>query len=240
MIKVNLLATKATRKKGATATQFILIVLAVLAVEALALYFWYANLNSARAAAEGDIARLKAKVEALQKVKQEIAETEKLRGQLEAQNYILDELKDGKVGPPNMLLFLSYALSNPPNTLAHRAEQKALERAGWNLQWDPDSVWLHRLQERDDGVLTFYGEARGHEDAAEFARRLRTSAYLTTVEPGIQERAYDQGIEMKYIAFRVTADLNYAVAPVEVPSTETVEDAPPAAPEGAPPAAPAP
>lgn len=232
MIKINLLPSRAVKKKKAAAgggQLFLVLLVLLLAGLGVGLYLWYDSIQTQLIAAQSQANDLQKKVQALQKVRQQITEDEKQQALLEEQNAILERLKDGKSGPPNMLLFLDYALTRPPDTLANQDELKALQKAGWNLQWDTDSVWLTRLTEDEYGTLTLAGEARFHEDVAEFYQRLRSSIYLRNLEPGPQERKYDQGIEMKYIAFKGQADLNYRLPGVDAAAAPTGGTA---APEG--------
>jgi Tfp pilus assembly protein PilN len=233
MIKINLLPSRVVKKKkgvGAGGGQlFIILLLLLLAGEGVGLYFWYDSVQTDLIAAQKDAKGIEGKVQALQKVRTQIDADEKAQTLLEEQNAILERLKDGKSGPPNMLLFLAYALSDPPDTLANQDELKALQKAGWNLQWDADSVWLTELDEDEYGTLTLRGEARSHEDVAEFYQRLRSSIYFRNLVPGPQERKYDQGIEMKYVAFKGEAELNYRL-PDAPPKADAAGDA--AAPDG--------
>lgn len=222
MIKINLLPTRTSKKKRIAAgggQAFLVLAILLLAAEGAALYFlWYQAKQDELAGANKASQDLQTKVQSLQKVKQQIADDEAQQKLLEEQNQILERLKDGKTGPPNMLTFLTYTLTDPPDTLANQDELKAVQKAGWNLQWDADSVWVTHLEEDEYGTLAIEGEARSHEDVAEFYQRLRSSIYFKNVEPGPQERKYDQGIEMKYIAFKGQAELNYrlpGVAPAE-------------------------
>lgn len=230
MIKINLLPSRAVKKKKVAAgggQLFLILLILLLAGEGVGLYFWYDSTQGKLISAQSEASEIQKKVASLQKVRQQIEEDEKQQALLEEQNRILERLKDGKSGPPNMLLFLDYALTRPPDTLANQDELKALQKAGWNLQWDSDSVWLTRLNEDEYGTITLEGEARWHEDVAEFYQRLRSSIYFRNLEPGPQERKYDQGIEMKYIAFKGQAELNYRMPTLDVAAAEGA-----AAPEG--------
>lgn len=224
MIKINLLPTRAAKKKKAAATGggqiFLAILILLLAGEGVGLWLWLDGEQQKVISANQTATELQKKVQSLQRVKQQIAEDEKQQALLEEQNQILERLKDGKSGPPNMLMFIDYALTDPPDSLANEDELKALQKAGWNLQWDSDSVWLSKLDEDEWGTVTLEGEARSHEDVAEFYQRLRSSIYFENLEPGPQERKYDQGIEMKYIAFKGQADLNYRMPTPEGEAAE--------------------
>lgn len=214
MIKINLLPSRAVKKKKGPAGTgggqlFLVLLILLLAGEGVGFYLWLDSIQGEVAAANGQAVELQKKVQALQKVRAQLEEDEKQQALLEEQNRILERLKDGKTGPPNMLLSLAYALTKPPDTLANQDELKALQKAGWNLQWDPNSVWLTRISEDEWGTVTLQGEARFHEDVAEFYQRLRSSIYFHNLEPGPQERMFDQGIEMKYVAFKGRAELNY-------------------------------
>ena len=212
MIKINLLPTKAAKKRSSAAgSSFLLIALLLVAAEGVGLYLWSDSVSAEVTQAQMDAKALKGKVAELQKVKQAISDAEEKRQLLEEQNRILEKLRDGKEGPPNMLLSMGYVLTKPPDTKASQKELKALEKAGWNMQWDSDSVWIKRLTEDEWGQLSIEGEARSHEDVAEFFRRMRTVVYFRDVQPGPQEVSYDQGIEMAFVAFKGSAELNYVL-----------------------------
>ena len=215
MIRINLLPSKASKKKKAptegSAFVYLLFLLCVLEVGGL--YFWYDSQGAEVIQANTQANQLQEKVRELQKVKQLIAADEEQKILLEEQNQIIERLVDGKVGPPNMLMFLSFALTQPSDTRENAEERKALERAGWNLQWNPNTVWLTRLQEDQHGVMTIEGEARTHEDVAEFYERLRSCYYFEHLEPGPQEEKYNQDVEFPYVAFEASVRLNYRLFP---------------------------
>ncbi len=219
MIKINLLPSRVQKRKRdlGTGGAFVGLLVALILIEVMALYLWHGRISREAAQATAQASEIESKVQRLQQVKLEIEQDEEQRRLIDEQNRILAGLRAGKTGPPNMLLFIAYALTKPADTLANRDELKAMESAGWNTQWDPDSVWLTRLREDRSGLVTLYGEARTHEDAAEFWERMHSSIYFRDVEPRSQERRVDQTLEMNYIAFEGRAMLNY-----EIPS-EPVE-----------------
>ena len=217
LIRINLLSVKDVRKKRG-GEKLLLVLLAILAVEAGGMALWYSNLSSTVEQQRRQIAALKRDVEDLNKIKAKIEEREKHKRTITQQNIIFEELKYDKIGPPNALLFLSYVLTPKEDNVYNAEELKAQEEAGWDVTWDPSRVWLTEFTE-EDGKITIQGQAIDHEDVTEFYRRLESSIYFYDVMPGVQEIEVDKDIDAKYVKFTVTANLNYDLEGVPRPKS---------------------
>ena len=201
---------KKARPKGGA---LVCLLLLLAGLEFGALYYWYhsksSELSRTNAQAhklEGDLRRLQRKK---QLEKQMLAANEQTWQLLERQNQRLRRLVESSPGPHDTLMYLSYAMTQPPDTRHGVEERKALEHAGWNLQWNPDTVWLTRLEEKQRGILTIEGEAMSHRDVLEFLTRLGSCAYFWDLRPGRQEEKYDQDVELSFVEFEATVKLNY-------------------------------
>lgn len=208
MIRINLIGTKVKPKAKAPSAQ-LYVYLGLFLAEAILLFLWYQMLSSDLEASEKKAKEATAKVETLKKVKEEWEQWQVEKADYERQAAVFERLRAGQVGPAMMLQYLSYALTRVPDLPTFAEEIKAQELAGWNPRWDPARVWLKRLEERA-GVMSFYGEAVDHEDVAEFYRRLESSEFFHTVEPGIQTRKISAELGIKMVEFAATAGLRYS------------------------------
>ncbi len=207
MIRINLIGTKVKPRARAPSAQLYLY-LALFLVEGIFLFVWHQMLVSDLESATAKAKEAVAKVETLKKVKESWEQWQVEKADLDRQARVFESLRAGQVGPPNMLQYLSYALSRTPDSPAFSEEIKAQELVGWNPRWDAGRLWLRRLEEKG-GMLTLYGEAADHEDVAEFYRRLDSSDFFTDVEPGLQVRKVSPELGIKFVDFTVTAGLQY-------------------------------
>lgn len=236
MIRINLIGTKVKPKARAPSAQLYLY-LALFVVEGVFLFVWHQMLVSDLDNATTKAREAIAKVETLKKVKESWEQWQVEKADLDRQARVFESLRAGQVGPPNMLQYLSYALSRTPDSPAFAEEIKAQELVGWNPRWDAGRLWLRRIEEKG-GMLTLYGEAVDHEDVAEFYRRLDSSDFFVHVEPGLQVRKVSPELGIKLVDFTVTAGLVYRPPEDQgmVAATGPAEGAPGAGgPDGLPP-----
>ena len=207
MIRINLLPVKEKQKKK-TRKDFLILSVFMFVLQVVALYSWQGSLDEELIQVRGRNRSLQGQVDNLKKVKQQIEERLKNKALLEAQNYIFDQLKYDKIGPSNLLLFLSYILTRTEDDHKNKEELKKQEMIGWNIEWDVDSVWLVRAIE-DRGELTLKGRARAHEDVAELLKRLGSGVFFYKPELDYQERKFHDLLEVHYVEFKIIAELNY-------------------------------
>lgn len=208
MIRINLLPTRAGRKRVSGRRSLALIGL-VLVVEILGLFLWYQAVADDAAEQEALAQQAEAEVEQLEAAKAELEEREQAKVELARQNVVFEKLKHEKTGPPEMLKFLSYVLTKKEDNLYNREELQAQEAAGWASGWDPDNLWLTRV-EQSFNWLSIEGRARSHEDVAEFYRRLESGIYFVFIDPIVQRVIVDQEFtNLEFVEFEAEAFINY-------------------------------
>ena len=208
MIRINLMPTKEGRKKK-TGQRTVAIIGLLIGIELLALFFWYSSIESDVQVADAAAATQERRVQQLEKAKKKVEEKQETKEELNRQNVIFDRMKHEKTGPPEMLKFFSYILTKKEDNLYNREELKAQEAAGWASGWDTENLWITELVDMG-GLLTIKGDAKSHEDVAEFYRRLETGIYFITVEPEMQKVTTDPEFkELELIEFEAFATLNY-------------------------------
>lgn len=215
MIRINLLPTrsKTKRKKSgptvaSAARPLLLLGVLIFAAGMVSLFLWYEQLEAQSIKEIAKTNDLKQKVSELEKVKVTMEERERSQQILAQQNFIFDELKYDKIGPPNALLFLSYILAKTEDNSFNAQELQSQEDNGWNVSWDPARLWMTSFQEEED-TIEITGEAMAHEDVTEFYRRLESSIYFYDVSPDVQELHVAESINLRYVSFKVVCKLNY-------------------------------
>lgn len=207
MIRINLLPVKEVKKKKVR-KEFLLLVAILVALDVMVLMSWGGAAEEGLTVVKLRNKALQAQVDSLKEAKAQIEEREQNKALLEAQNFIFDKLKFDKIGPSNLLLFLSYVLTKPEDSAQNREEIKKREVIGWNVDWDADAVWLTHIVEKD-GMVRMKGEARNHEDVAEFLKRLEAGVFFYKPELIRQEKKFHPQLETHYVDFEIVADLNY-------------------------------
>lgn len=208
MIRINLLASKDARRRGPGQNTLVIIVL-LLVVEVLGMFTWYQSVDETATEQQSALQRVESSVVRLEKAKAKLEEKEKDSGKLARQNQEFDRLKNAKIGPGQMLKFLSYVLTRKEDNLYNREELTAQEAAGWASGWEPDNVWLSQLAQTGDQVM-IRGFARSHEDVAEFYRRMESGMHFLSIDPVMQEVVQDVDFNaLEVVAFEVLAMKNY-------------------------------
>jgi Tfp pilus assembly protein PilN len=207
MIRINLLPVKEVKKKKVR-KEFLLLVAILVALDVMVLMSWGGAAEEGLTVVKSRNKALQEQVDSLKEAKAQIEEREQNKALLEAQNFIFDKLKFDKIGPSNLLLFLSYVLTKPEDSAQNREEIKKREVIGWNVDWDADAVWLTNIVEKD-GMVRMKGEARNHEDVAEFLKRLEAGVFFYKPELIRQEKKFHLQLETHYVDFEIVADLNY-------------------------------
>lgn len=231
MIRINLVGTKAKPKSQAPKGQLFLMIGLIL-VEVIFLFVWYQMLSSDLETATQRSKDATSKISDLKKVKQAWEQWQVEKADLARQAAIFDTLRSDQLGPPNMLLYLSYVLTRVDDSPASTDEIKAQELVGWNPKWDPRRVWIRKTTAKE-GIMTVHGDAIDHEDVAEFYRRLESSDYFLNVEPGLQARKISKDLAIKFVEFKVTVSINYRL-PEQTPVVASAigEPGAPTAPAG--------
>ncbi len=220
MIRINLIGTPKKRRRGlglsAVPNVGILFFLMLLIGEGALLFSWHADASEAARSAEQKVALHKVELEGLKQTKGEIDKLQTEVNQLQKQALMFEELTARRRGPVDALTYLSFALSKRVAGETARADERALEAAGWRVSWNPQRAWFKSIREKD-GESTIIGEAIDHEDVAEVLRRLESSAYFREVKLVYQERKHDEYLNADYIDFKIKASLIYLIEPFGVP-----------------------
>jgi Tfp pilus assembly protein PilN len=236
MIKINLLpADQRKKKKGARkgggasslkGSGLIAVFGVAMILEVGGLMWWQSQQQEASDQMLQAQKPLKEEIERLKKVKKKGAELKKFKKKVEAQRVVFAALENGKVGPLNTLIFLSYALQKVDATLPE--EEYAALTKHWTPQdmkqaaavavdneWDPNRVWLKRVKD-EKGEIVIEGEAKDHEDVMSFLRRLRTATYFEGIDLVEQQRetvsdltAGAGDFATPFISFTLKGLLNY-------------------------------
>ena len=207
MIRINLLPVKESKKKKVR-KEFLILVVFLLVLDVVAMVSWSGTVDAELTQIRTRNKQLQQQVDNLKEMKKQIEERQKNKALLEAQNFIFDQLRFDKIGPSNLLLFLSYVMTKPEDSAANKEEIEKREMIGWNVDWDADSVWITHIKEKE-GQLEVKGRARNHEDVAEFLKRLESGVFFYKPELIIQEKGFHEFLETHYVDYRIMGDLNY-------------------------------
>ncbi len=180
MIRINLLPTKAVKRKSRGELE-ILVLLLVLLVEGAVIYLLYSTVSGKveDQKRENDIKQAK-----IASIQEDIKDHEQIKAQLDeidAREKIIQELIAGRTGPVQMLMELSAILGQGQGPTVDKEEyQEQLKRdpsSGYNPEWDSRRLWLTAFKETDREV-DMSGQAMSNEDVGEFLRRLKLSKYF--------------------------------------------------------------
>lgn len=207
MIRINLLPVKEVKKKKVR-KEFFIFVAIMLVLDIAVMMSWGDTVDERLLQARTLNKSLQQQVDSLKEAKKQVEERQQNKALLEAQNFIFDQLRYDKIGPSNLLLFLSYVLYKPEDSVQNKEEIKKREMVGWNVDWDSDSVWISLIREAES-VITISGEARNHEDVAEFLKRLDSGVFFYKPELVEQKKDFHQFLESHFVRFTILADLNY-------------------------------
>ena len=181
MIRINLLPVREAVQKRA-GKQFLLLAIIILVAEAGALFYLQSEAEGELGKVTASNAGIAAKVAALKEKTKEIAALEVEKAKLEKQKQVLDGLVEGKSGPVKVL----FALSNVLRRIDDPEEKITAQNQGWNPDWDPKTLWVESMVEKNRRVR-ISGIARSNEDLAQFLRRLNSSKHFVEVELRVTE-----------------------------------------------------
>jgi type IV pilus assembly protein PilN len=180
MIRINLLPVRVSKKKEAGKQQLLLF--ALVGILVIIGNFWWSK-------SRGD--DLAARLQKLRRTKDEIAQLERIIGEvknIKAQQAelrdklaVLDKLRAGRQGPVRMLDELATIV--------------------------PKKLWLRKMEEKG-GSVAFEGTASNIDDVSAFMSALRRSRYFTAVE--LKKTTARSEKQLRLVDFTVTAAANYA------------------------------
>ena len=208
MIRINLLPTRKAKRQEASQRQFLLMGLAVLGTIGLVIFF-HLQATSELESAQHDNTILQADVA---KLKQELGDYDKIRGQREEllkQRKTIQALEAGRNGPVFLLRELSEILSPGKGPTFDRVTyEEALRKdpnAGFT-NWEPKRAWLDSYTETNLAVK-IRGAAKSNEDVAEFLKRLNSSVFFKHVNLDATAQAAKGSV--KYVNFGLSATVIY-------------------------------
>ncbi|HIA04254.1 MAG TPA: hypothetical protein EYN06_03410 [Myxococcales bacterium] len=226
MIRINLLAEKDTKRRrrgggGAGSSNIMALFGMVLVLEIAGLGFWYMEAETAADNSNTGQAVLRNEVGTLEAVKGLMRKVAKLDSEVNNQQQVFDELDNGKVGPLNALLYLSYALRKVDVKLDRKEYQILLTqwapgkkdgesewKAESNQIWNPQTVWLKSIKEKEQFV-EIVGSAKRHEDVMTFLQRLRTSTYFEGIDLVYQKVQDKSDLGLPYVDFKLQCLFNF-------------------------------
>jgi Tfp pilus assembly protein PilN len=230
MIRVNLIEVKSVRRRKRTSSgggNTSLLLLGIIVLEFAGLFYWYSQVQDVFDQESQAVGLLFQEKQDLENIQTELSKLNKLRNEVNDRSDVFKKLENGKVGPMNMLLYLSYALRRVDMGSMSTAEQDVLNKhwkskrvqGGMEQRWNPERVWLTSVAE-EKGLMSIDGEAKDHEDVALFIKRLRSSIYFDGLDLVTQERKYHEQLDQSYVSFKLECELNYS--PTGYPSLEDV------------------
>jgi len=208
VIRINLLPIRKAKRQGAGQRQFLIMGLALLGAVGLVVFFHLEatneleNVQRENTILQADVAKLK----------QELGDYEKVRGQREEllkQRKTIQSLEAGRTGPVYLLREMSEILSPGKGPTFDRVTyEETLRRdpnAGFS-NWETKRAWLDSYTEERQKVR-LRGSAKSNEDVAEFLKRLNSSVFFKDVN--LDATAQASRGSVKYINFGLSATVIY-------------------------------
>ena len=183
MIRINLLPVRVSKKKVAGRQKLLLSALLV-GLAFIGCYFWSASRASELAAKQDKLRRTRDEIAQLERIIGEVKNIKAQQAELKDKLAVLDKLRAGRQGPVRMLDELATII--------------------------PKKLWLKKLDEKG-GAVAFEGSAATIDDVSAFMGALRRSQFFTGVELG-KTSARAEG-RLKLVDFTITATANYTAVP---------------------------
>jgi type IV pilus assembly protein PilN len=179
MIHINLLPVRASKKKEAGKQQLILFAL-VLLIGVGGNYWWNAVIEGGLHTKEQKLKRTKDEIAQLEKIIGEVNNITAEKKALQDKLAVLDKLKAGKTGPVKLLDELA--------------------------KISPKKLWLSKMEEKG-GAMAFDGTASSNDEVAEFMAALKKSPYFTGVE--LKATKLNSSTQFQLYDFTVNCTANY-------------------------------
>jgi len=189
MIRINLLPVRVSKKKEAGKQQLLLFVLLAIGIF-LGNWGWSKSRTDDLAAREQKLRRTKDEIAQLERIIGEVKNIKAQQADLKDKLAVLDKLRAGRQGPVRMLDEVATIL--------------------------PKKLWLTKMEERG-GAMVFEGSASTIDEVSAFMSALRRSAYFSQVE--LKKTAAKADKQFKLVDFNITAQANYAAAPPPAPAS---------------------
>jgi type IV pilus assembly protein PilN len=187
MVRINLLPVRVSKKKEAGKQQ-LLVFAAVLVAGLAANYAWSSSRAADLKAREAKLARTKEEIAQLERIIGEVKNIKDAQQELQKKLDVLDKLKQGRSGPVRMLDELATVT--------------------------PRQLWLGKLEEKG-GAMTFTGWAASIDDVSEFMTKLKQSKYFTKVELKKTTAVKVAGRGDRQVSFEISTTVRYNPLAVE-------------------------
>jgi len=182
MIRINLLPVRVSRKKEAGKQQVVLFAVLLVGIF-LGNFLWSRSRSEELASREQKLRRTKDEIAQLERIIGEVKDIKAQQAELKDKLAVLDKLRAGRQGPVRMLDEIATIL--------------------------PKKLWLRKMEEKA-GAVVFDGSASTIEEVSAFMSALRRSAYFSQVE--LKKTAAKADKQFKLVEFTVTAQANYTPA----------------------------
>jgi type IV pilus assembly protein PilN len=183
MIRINLLPVRVSKTKAAGKQQLLLFALLVVLVF-IGNYWWSKSRASDLAAREDKLRRTRDEIAQLERIIGEVKNIKAQQSELRDKLAVLDKLRAGRQGPVKMLDDLATII--------------------------PKKVWLRKMDEKG-GAVTFDGTASTIDDVSAFMSALRRSQYFSGVE--LRKTTAKADKQFRMVEFTISATANYAPGP---------------------------
>lgn len=210
MIRVNLLPQK-RGPRGAppqASQRWLLVVLGVLVLEVVGLFLFHQQKLEQLAAQKNKNDALQTQIADIRKLVANHEDIKKALAVLRAREDAIAKLQSARSGPTAVLLELAQLLTSGKGPTADPDRLKQASQDNPNLVylpgWDARRLWLTSYLESDRTVRV-EGLARDGNDVAQFAQRLKLSAYFydVTLLPGKKEAEKDARLEVVNFALQL-------------------------------------
>lgn len=219
--RINLLPVREAKKRE-SGKQFLLLAAVLLVAEAGGLFYWQSLKEDELAGVQSTNSKIQSQVDEAKAKSATVARIEAEKAELEKQKNVLDSLIEGQAGPVKMLDELSLMLTPVTDPI----QKLAVEKRGWNPDWDPKRLWIESFRE-EMRRLKVNGFARTNDDLAEFLHRLNTSKHFVNVRLNVSETVEAGQVEgLKLVRFDLDALSIYGPADVKRLADGLIGDAP--------------
>jgi type IV pilus assembly protein PilN len=179
MIRINLLPVRVSKTKEAGKQQILLFALVVVLVF-IGNYWWSKSRAGDLAAREDKLRRTKDEIAQLERIIGEVKNIKAQQGELKDKLAVLDNLRAGRQGPVKMLDELATII--------------------------PKKLWLRKMEEKG-GAVTFEGTSSTIDDVSAFMSALRRSQYFSGVD--LKKTASKSDARFRMVEFTISATANY-------------------------------
>jgi Tfp pilus assembly protein PilN len=211
MIRINLLPTKKQRA-ASSGRSLIFLALALVVVEIIGV----GALHASRSSRRDELVRANEEVRTrIDRIKTEISDHDAIRAEIEhiqKRDEVIEQLKAARTGPVLALMELAGILSPGGGPRVPREVLEQMRRdnplTAPNERWDPRRLWITGFSEETRKV-ELVGEARGHDDVAEFLRRLNVSPYFDEVRLVKTQSATNAELHLELVQFEIECTARY-------------------------------